>query len=130
MRKAIVMMLLAVVSSSAAAEWIVADFNDTSTDYADRTTIRKAGDLVRMWDIADYKTVNVGPDGKQYMSMKRQHEYDCRNEKARTLLLSVYTGHMGGGEVVYSRSDPDDQWEPVPPETMLESLWKVACGKK
>jgi hypothetical protein len=48
MRKPILMMLLAVVSSSAAAEWVELGSNEISTAYSDPATIRRNGDMVKM----------------------------------------------------------------------------------
>jgi hypothetical protein len=46
MRRLILSVLLAVVSSSAAAEWVEVGRADTITAYADPATIRKAGNMV------------------------------------------------------------------------------------
>jgi hypothetical protein len=48
MRKLILILLLAVLSSSAMAEWIKVGANDNSTIYADPATIRKEGNMVKM----------------------------------------------------------------------------------
>ena len=57
MHKAILMMLLAVVSSSAMAEWTVVNENKEFIQYADLATIRKLGNKVKMWGLNDYKNV-------------------------------------------------------------------------
>jgi len=56
MRKAILAILLAVASSSAAAEWVEVDSDETLTFYINPTTIRRDGNLVRMWELLEYKT--------------------------------------------------------------------------
>src|SRR5471030_1082964 len=61
MRKTILMMLLAVVSGSAAAEWEEVANNENATTYADFVTIRKEGNLAKMWDVIDYKRSIVLP---------------------------------------------------------------------
>jgi hypothetical protein len=81
MRKTIFLMLLAVVSSSAAAEWVEVSKSETVTVYADPATIRKAGDMVKMWTLSDYKT----PDDV-HRSRVYQHEYDCKEWQIRLLL--------------------------------------------
>ena len=62
MHKAILMILLVSVSSSAIAEWVEiavsakeAEEEATMTAYADPDTIRKTGDRVKLWILADYK---------------------------------------------------------------------------
>lgn len=127
MHKAILTLLLAVVSSSAAAAWTAVGSSDPSTLYADPATISKAGDMVKMWDLLDFKTAQV-MEGFRYMSSKTLSEYDCREERARMLYFSWHSEHMGGGQIVNTDFDPA-KWEPVLPRSGVEKLWKLACGK-
>lgn len=107
MHKATLMMLLAVMSSSAVAEWVPVVGNETvgATAYADPATIRKTGNKVKMWDLLDYKTAQ-GDAGMQYMSMKAQTEYDCKEEQSRPLYLSFHSENMGKGKVVDTYNNP------------------------
>ena len=69
MRKAILVMLLAVVSSSASAAWVKVSISEAGTGYVDPATIRKTGDKVTMSEMTDYKIV---PDTTfPYKSVKR-----------------------------------------------------------
>jgi len=130
MRKPILMMLLAVVSSSAAAGWGVVGKNDGGTAYADPATIRKAGNIVTMWTLLDFKTANVEAEsGNRYMSAKSQNEYDCKEKRTRRLVVSYHSGNMGDGRAVHSNSE-SGKWVPVPPDSGFELLWKSACGKR
>jgi hypothetical protein len=130
MRKAISLMLLAVVSSGAAAEWVVvgSSENSTTTIYADPATIHRKGDMVKMWSLVDYKTPQ-GSAPKPYMSMRSQDEYDCKDERARGLSLTRHAGNMARGKTVFTDSHRE-KWEPVPPNSVGEGLWKFACGKR
>ena len=59
MRNAILMILLSVVSTSAAAQWskrVMVDRGPYYVIYADIATIRKAGDIARMRDLSDTNT--------------------------------------------------------------------------
>ena len=130
MNKLILAMLLAVVSSSALAEWVNAgrSSDDSVTAYADPATIRKEGDMVIMSVLFDYKTAQAG-DGKPYLSAKVQSEYDCIEWQWRTPSASFHSGNMGEGEIVNSTTYPGKGME-VPRNTSLETLWKIACGKQ
>jgi len=77
MHKAILMVLLAVVSSSAFAEWVAIDTADGSTYYANPNTIRKSGNKVKIWAMVDYNSVQEDADVK-HLSSKSQQEYDCK----------------------------------------------------
>lgn len=124
MRKTILMMLLAVLSTNAAAEWVEVGGNEAITTYADPATISKAGDMVRMWSLGDRKTPH-----DRYMSFREQYEYDCKEERVRRLDTFFHSGNMGAGAVVYANSDPLN-WRPVGPGTVAGSLWIFACSKR
>ncbi len=128
MRKAILMMILAVVSSSAAADWVQITGDDTSfTAYADPASIHRAGNRVKMRSLLDFKTADkLG--STPYMSQIEQQEYDCKKEQMRTLALNFYSGNMGEGETVYSDTDPD-KWRRIIPDSIDEDLWETACRK-
>ncbi|MBI3527215.1 MAG: hypothetical protein HY067_04530 [Betaproteobacteria bacterium] len=129
MRRTILMMLLLVVSGGAAAEWVQVGGNESSTSYADPATIRKTGDMVKMWNLLDFKTAQARPYGTPYLSQKTQQEYDCKEGRARIIDLLRYSENMGTGEITSSESD-SGKWEPVPPGTVSEALWELACDKR
>ena len=129
MRKAILMMLLAVVSGNAVAEWVTVAQNENTTTYADPATIRRSGDMVKMWHLYDFKT----PEGfdahiKPHSSLLEQREYDCKKELRRRLASIYYSENMRKGRVVFFDHDPD-KWLPIPPSTTIETLWKIVCEK-
>jgi hypothetical protein len=128
MHKAILMALLAVVSSSAMAEWVVLGTTDTSTVYVEPTTIRKSGNKVKMWSLENFNSVQEVIN-KKYLSTKTQDGYDCKEEQYRTLYFTWHSENMGGGNTVYVDSKPEKSWEPVAPNSVARALWKYACGK-
>ena len=121
------MVLLAVVSSSASAEWIAANRDKSHAVYANPATIRKAGNTVKMWVLEDYETMQGSAD-MRYMSAKSQHEYNCKKERGRIIYLSLHSEHMGKGKAVYSDNDPG-RWEAVASDATGETLLEIACGK-
>lgn len=128
MQKLILMMLLSVASNSAMAEWVALAEQDSLTPYVNPHTISKNGSKVTMWWLADFKEVkNVA--GITYLSSEAQGEFDCQEENARTLTYRWYSGNMGSGNVVFA-NDNQQEWKPVPPDTLIEVVWKFACGKK
>ncbi len=141
MRKVILTMLLTVVSGSAAAgweewfvpknnlsEWVVANYNEAVTIYADTATIRRAGNVAQMWDLTDFRTGKVLSGDKRSLSFRKEQEYDCDNQQARILYISWHSGNMGAGEIIGSDRAPGD-WRPVLRGTILERLRTTACGK-
>src|ERR1700694_761304 len=106
MCKAILLLLLAFVSHGAAAEWVQVGANETNTSYADPATIGKEGAIVKMWDLRDFKTVQARPYGMPYLSQKMRREYDCTEQRARTIELLHYSENMGQGDITHSDSEP------------------------
>ncbi len=95
------MLLLAVVSSNAMAEWVkVGEIEDTRF-YFNHSTIHKEGDKVKMWALMDYKTAKQAIDGKLYLSDMSQEEYDCKKVLRRTLYLSTYSKNMRRGHLFF-----------------------------
>ena len=139
MRKVVLMLLLAVASSSEAADWAdwvvdksnwpdwnVVDRGEAIVIYADVKTIRRAGNVAQMWNLFDFKAARQLGGGRQAQSFRKEQEYDCGKQQARTLYISWHSGHMGEGERIGSDATPGS-WQPVLQGTSLERLWKIAC---
>jgi hypothetical protein len=127
MRKTILMMLVAVASSSALAAWVEVDRTEMGSLYVDLATIRRADDRVKMWELFDYKTAQASPV-KSYLSMRAQTEYDCKEGRTRALNISAHSGSMAGGEVVSTTSDPGN-WSPISRGSIRAALWEMVCEK-
>lgn len=130
MRKLILLMLLAMVSSGAAAEWVRVgkSAGDGFDYYADPATIRRSGNYVKMWVVYDYQTPQV-VSGQQFLSTKLQFEYDCRDMRSRMLYATTHSGNMANLDVVATVNNPTVDWGPISPATLGEQLWKFACRK-
>ena len=118
-------MLLA--SGAASAEWTDVGENEEFIQYVDRSTIRRNGNFVKMWDLVDYKKAKV-IGGKSNLSARAQNEYDCKEERRRFLAYTNFSGQMGSGAINYTDSDTK-KWVPVAPGSIGETRWKIACGK-
>lgn len=120
--------LLAIMSNGATAAWV--DVGDTEgvTAYVDTATIQKAGNVVTMWDLLDYKKAQEIPTGKSFRSVRAQTEYSCSNKNSRPLAASAHSDKMARGGTVHAVSEPGN-WRPVAPGSLDEAMWKIACGK-
>jgi hypothetical protein len=129
MRKANLIFLLALVSSSAMAEWIAVGTSDDETLYVDPATIRWGDDnTAKMWAMNDFKMAQRLNELELFKSEKAEHEYDCKLAQSRLLYFTSHTENMAGGEVVEFNVVPGD-WARVTPNSKLGELWKIACGK-
>jgi hypothetical protein len=135
MRKIILMLLLAVVSSSAMAEWVYdgeSDWiyvgrTDESTVYFNSAKIRKTVNRTIMWELFDYDIPqkNIAP----HMSEMSQIEFDCKAELYRGLDVSYHSKPMGAGKAVYIEKIDSMGWYRIPPDSIIATIFKQACGK-
>jgi hypothetical protein len=128
MMKRLLTIILLIVSVNSYAEWTLIGGSDGYFVYADKATIRRNGDFVKMWSLTDFKTVQK-VSGDSYLSQKMQTECDCKEERSRMLAFSWFSGQMGSGTVVYFNGDAG-KWTPIEPVSIGEKMWKIACGKK
>ena len=80
-----------------------------------------------MWSLLDLNAADT-TTGKPYLSMRMHNEYDCKLEQYRFLSSSNYSENMAAGEMVY-RNSAAAEWNPIPPSSAVNTLWKTACGK-
>lgn len=130
MRRLIVIMLLVLSCGPAYAEWVEVSASKMAgvIAYADPDTIRRKGNLAKMWSLFDIKTTQTG-GVNSYLSIKAQQAYDCAQDRSRALAYTKFSGNMGHGAEVYSVS-VEQTWKPVAPMSVGQELWKVACSKK
>jgi hypothetical protein len=111
------------------AEWIrvVTPVDERLTTYADPATIRKSGSRVKMWSMVDFKEAEKIKNDIYIKSVKRQIEYDCKDEKKRLLIGELFSGNMGSGEIISTSKMGD--WIPASLGTGNVELWNIVCGK-
>ena len=129
MLRLILFTLLVLNSGAAYAEWVKVSDRDEAgkTVYVDPATIRRNSNLVKMWQFYDYTTVQtVG--GVRFLSNKEEWEFDCVEERSRSLGLKEFSGNMGSGTVVYTNSQVG-KWLRVVPGSIGHTVWKVVCKK-
>ena len=120
---------LAATATSALAEvWIETSRTDDYLAYADPSSVRRDGDLVKMWSMFDYRNPQSGIPGKPFLSTRRQFEYDCKRGRARALAVSSHAARQGKGDALASVNVKYD-WRAVVPQSADDYLLKFACKK-
>ena len=129
--KLLIAVLLAVFSTGAMAGWtyLISSEDNAFDVYIDKTTIRKRGNVAKMWELMDYKAPREEADGKSYLSNKSLAEYDCVEIRVRLLALTHFSDNMGKGQVTSTYQYDDSKWVDIAPGSVNMSNWKVACKK-
>jgi len=121
--------LLVLSSVPAHAEWVAIGYSESLggyTVFVDPDTIRRNGDLVKVWALTDYTTIQTVGDSS-FLSSKAQNEFDCAEERQHELAVTWFSGNMGNGNGVWNTSD-ETKWRPVAPGSVGQGVWKFACG--
>jgi hypothetical protein len=114
--------LLMVAAVPARAEWVLNGESGIASYYADPSTVRKNGNLRRVWAVIDLKRRD--PSGA--LSYRVLFEYDCKSEEGRILSRSTHAGPMARGDVLVS-GDVGSEWHHIPPATPDEGMLRMAC---
>jgi len=127
MKKLLLILFLVFISTNARAEWVMIGEDDASIVYADPSTMRNKGDLIKIWSLYDFlKPKDMS--GKSYLSMELQYEFDCGKKLSRKAYIIYYSANMGGGEKG-SFSYPPKQWHEVKPTSAREKIFHMVCGE-
>lgn len=125
--------LLFLSSVPAYAEWVAIENHyllpGPQTLYVDPDSIRREGNLVTMWQLIDYKTMQGGRSPTRFSSTKIYKQFDCAEAHTRLLRVTDFWGNMGTGEPAEAYVEKGN-WMPVEPESMNQALWEVVCGKE
>ena len=128
----IIFCFFVVVSTGPAyAEWRPIYMGDEAgmTVYVDPETLRRKGNLAKLWILFDYQTTQkVGTN--TFLSIKGYREFDCVEGRMRTLSLTQFSGNMGSGKPVYRADANDDNWVSIATTSVGQKLLEVACRTK
>ena len=128
-RIALGIMLLALLAFQPAhAEWQKVTTTDSGIIYVDDGTIKRNGPIRSFWSLLDYRTPQKAQRGAFFVSTRTHMEMDCRKEMVHILQFSMHSGPMLTGEIVDSQGVMRE-WQTIPPDTPLVSLFKFVCGK-
>ena len=113
----------------AMAEWIGLGRNETFRAYLDQRSVRRKGELARVFQLTDFATAQWVDERTVMGSMRALVEYDCANPRSRPLVLEAYSEQMGEGRLVANEQKPDAKWEAIAPGGTGENVRRLVCGK-
>jgi hypothetical protein len=129
MVKILTIFMLLLISTNVFAEWTYIGNSDNFNSYVDMKTIRNKGNKAKMWYLFDYKTAQITSQNNEFWSALAIDEYDCTDGTSRTLSVSFLSGKMNIGQVVF-KNDIKGEFKEIPPGSIIERIFKIACGIK
>lgn len=118
--------VLGVFSSGARAEWTLVERSGDLASYADLSSIQRNASLADLWVLFDNIDDTAGLTSSRSLSSTSRIECDCAARRYRYLLSSWHSDRMGGGTLNYTL-DQVGRWQPVPRESLIDTLWQRAC---
>lgn len=118
--------LLMLMVDPAFAAWVKFGANDDSSIvmYIDPATIRKEGNLRRIWELQDLKN----GDGNGGYSYRMLSEYDCKGGRVRFLSFTVFPERMAAGRSL-ARGDEPMEWRHIAPGEITGDVLERVCRK-
>lgn len=116
------LLLIIAASGTLAADWTRQGSTPDVNFYLDLNSIKKNGNLRRVWQLQDRNS----PSKTGARSLRAMSEYDCKEDKYRTLQLDTFSGAMAEGEIISTDSTPG-QWAFIAPGTPFANTLKLVC---
>jgi len=118
--------LLILNSGPAHAEWGAIGTLEDETIYIDPQTIHRKGDLVDISVISDFKTAKHLQDGSLYLSARRLHQYNCKEQRFRLLAVTLFAGNLGKGAML-DDLHKEGTWRPIPSDNVSRQMMELVC---
>lgn len=93
--------------------------------YLDFDTVRKNGNLIRVWEINNFPKKRQFAGIQGVFSTRYRAEYDCRNERLRYLAISAHSEPFARGEIL--GQDSDGNWIELPPQSNGLQNLRILC---
>ena len=116
--------LTLLISCPVSAEWTSVANGKESTYFVENSSIRKEGNIRKTWEIENLKKPQ-----KNVSSLRSRVEYDCKQERYRTLSFSTHTELMAKGSIVDSGPIESPSWNDIPPGTVSYHLYQYVCSR-
>ncbi len=134
MLRAAVFVLCALPPLAHAATWTKAGSTKDSRVFIDKASVRKGDGKNgeggrRAWTLESFARPQTAPDGKQYLSVKALHLYDCKERSVTLQTQSFYPEPMAKGEAVGTYKFEAFDAEQVEPGTRYAVAMNAVCGK-
>ena len=110
-----------------AADWAALGLFDQGTFYIDRDHVSREGETRKVWTMLDYRQPKTNSHGQPYRSTRSLMQIQCKTQQVKTLSLAFYKGTRGSGDVLSSEG-VIQEWQPIPPDSVLAKMAWTVCG--
>ncbi|MBB3225038.1 surface-adhesin E family protein [Pseudoduganella umbonata] len=126
-------LLCALPTLAHAVTWTKAGNTKDSRVYIDKASISKSKTGIengrRAWTLESFGKPQTAPDGKQYLSVKALHLYDCTERSVTLQSQTFYPEAMAKGEAVGTYKFEAFDAEQVTEGSRYAAAMNTVCGK-
>ena len=117
------------VANAAATDLLEVRATDHANIYIDRETLQLNGDRASAWSLWNFNNPRNNSFDESYRSVLIKNEYDCKRKTVRVVEVVEYAAPMAQGDALRTHSDPEHQEDELPPGSVGESIFKIACPR-
>jgi hypothetical protein len=123
--KRLLLAMVFLAAGTAWAEWVrMGEDSGQITHYFDPKTIGKEGDLRTVRWLEEFRT----KDATGVLSTRSMYEFDCQQQRRRTLAFSSHPERWANGRTISSGHRPSN-WEAVPVDSFADAFRKLVCTR-
>lgn len=119
---------LMLIATPVWADWVEVAFSDGGViHHIDPTTIRKEGNFSKVWTMENLPSARTMGDINNVWSMRSRMEFDCKQERRRSLSISAHSERYARGETLGQENSPT-QWIDLPPNSVGIIILNRVCN--
>lgn len=121
------MALVMPIASASAADLQEVRATAHANIYVKRDTLQVSGNRASIWSLWNFNDPKSNSFEESYSSVLIKNEYDCRRRTVRVVQVVEYASPMAQGEALRAYSDPQHGEDQLPPGSVGESIFEIAC---
>ena len=92
--------------------------------FYDPTSMKNNGRFKKVWILTSYGEEQTGG----YRSVKSFYELDCKEDRARSYTMLLYTDEMAAGDVIGAQHDKLKEWSVYPADSIFSQIADAVCA--
>ena len=125
----LVSVLVLPIANASAADLLEIRATDHADIYVNRETLQVSGGRASAWALWNFKSPKSNTFDESYRSVLIKNEYDCKRKTVRVVEVVEFAAPMAQGDALRTYSDHEHQEDALPPGSVGESIFKIACPR-
>jgi hypothetical protein len=115
------------VANASAADLLEVRATAQANIYVNRDTLQVGGSRASAWSLWNFNSPKSNTFDESYRSVLIKNEYDCKRKTVRVVEVVEFAAPMAQGDALRTYSDYEHQEDELPPGSVGESIFEIAC---